>query len=35
MTEGELLAAFDSGEVTDSKTIAALFAWTRFRARER
>ena len=33
MTEGELLAAFDTGEVTDSKTVAALFTWTRFHAR--
>ena len=31
MTEVELLAAFDAGEVTDSKTIAALFAWQRYR----
>jgi ADP-ribose pyrophosphatase len=31
MTEVELLAAFDAGEVTDSKTIAALFAWQRHR----
>ncbi len=33
MTEGELLAAFDSGELTDGKTVAALFTWIRFRAR--
>ena len=33
MAEGELLAAFDSGEVTDGKTVAALFTWLRFRAR--
>jgi len=33
MTEDELLAAFDRGEVTDGKTVAALFTWTRFRAR--
>jgi ADP-ribose pyrophosphatase len=33
MTEGELLAAFDRGEVTDGKTVAALFAWHRHRAR--
>jgi ADP-ribose pyrophosphatase len=33
MTEVELLAAFDTGEVTDSKTVAALFTWLRFRAR--
>jgi ADP-ribose pyrophosphatase len=31
MSEAELLAAFDAGEVTDSKTIAALFAWQRSR----
>ena len=31
MTEEELLAAFDAGEVTDSKTIAGLFAWQRYR----
>ena len=28
MTEDELLAAFDRGEVTDGKTVAALFAGT-------
>jgi len=33
MTEDELLAAFDRGEVTDAKTIAALFAWHRHRER--
>ena len=33
MTEDELLVAFDSGNVTDGKTVAALFAWHRFRAR--
>jgi len=33
MTEDELLAAFDAGEVTDGKTVAALFTWIRFRAR--
>ena len=33
MTEGELLAAFDDGDVTDGKTVAALFAWIRHRAR--
>jgi len=33
MTEGELLAAFDAGLVTDGKTVAALFAWQRHRAR--
>jgi ADP-ribose pyrophosphatase len=33
MTEDALLAAFDAGEVTDGKTIAALFAWQRLRAR--
>jgi ADP-ribose pyrophosphatase len=31
LTEDELLAAFDRGEVTDAKTIAALFAWRRRR----
>jgi ADP-ribose pyrophosphatase len=31
LTEGELLAAYDRGEVTDAKTIAALFAWRRRR----
>lgn len=35
MTEDELCAAFDRGEVTDGKTIAALFAWQRQRARAR
>jgi ADP-ribose pyrophosphatase len=33
MSEGELLTAFDAGYVTDGKTVAALFAWIRFRAR--
>ena len=33
LREDELLAAFDAGDVTDGKTVAALFAWTRFRAR--
>ncbi|HQR10079.1 MAG TPA: NUDIX hydrolase [Casimicrobiaceae bacterium] len=33
MSEDDLLQAFDAGEVTDGKTVAALFAWTRFRAR--
>ena len=33
MTEDTLLAAFDAGLVTDGKTIAALFAWQRHRAR--
>ena len=33
LTEDEVLAAFDSGDVTDGKTVAALFAWHRFRAR--
>jgi len=33
MPEDELLAAFDAGLVTDGKTIAALFAWHRRRAR--
>ena len=32
MAEDELLAAFDAGEVTDGKTVAALFAWHRNRA---
>jgi ADP-ribose pyrophosphatase len=31
MTEDELLSRFDSGDVTDGKTIAALFAWLRRR----
>jgi len=31
MSEDELLAAFDSGVVTDGKTVAALFAWLRRR----
>ena len=35
MSEDALLAAFDAGQVTDGKTVAALFAWTRFRARRR
>jgi ADP-ribose pyrophosphatase len=33
MSEDELLAAFDAGRVTDGKTVAALFAWHRRRAR--
>ena len=33
MTEEELLAAFDGGDVTDGKTVAALFAWQRHRQR--
>ncbi len=33
MSEDELLAAYDAGEMTDGKSVAALFAWTRFRAR--
>jgi ADP-ribose pyrophosphatase len=32
MAEDELLAAFDAGEVTDGKTVAALFTWHRDRA---
>ncbi len=35
MSENELLAAFDRGELTDGKTIAALFAWQRRAARAR
>ena len=31
LTEAELLAAYDRGEVTDAKTVAALFAWRRRR----
>lgn len=31
MTEDELLAAFDRGEFSDGKSIAALFAWQRHR----
>ena len=31
MTEDELLTRFDAGDVTDGKTIAALFAWLRRR----
>jgi len=31
LTEDELLAAWDRGEVTDAKTVAALFAWRRRR----
>jgi ADP-ribose pyrophosphatase len=31
MTEDELLARFDCGDLTDGKTIAALFAWLRRR----
>jgi ADP-ribose pyrophosphatase len=34
LSEDALLQAFDAGRVTDGKTIAALFAWTRFRARQ-
>jgi len=34
LTEDELLAAFDRGEFTDGKSIAALFAWLRRRARQ-
>ncbi len=33
MTEKSLLEAFDRGEVTDGKTVAALFAWHRWRER--
>ncbi|MEO8345181.1 MAG: NUDIX hydrolase [Betaproteobacteria bacterium] len=33
MSEDALLAAFDAGVVTDAKTVAALFTWTRFQAR--
>ena len=33
MTEDELCAAFDRGDLTDGKTIAALFAWQRRRPR--
>jgi ADP-ribose pyrophosphatase len=33
MTEPRLLEAFDRGEVTDGKTVAALFAWHRWRER--
>jgi ADP-ribose pyrophosphatase len=33
MSEEALLAAFDAGEITDGKTVAALFAWLRIRAR--
>jgi ADP-ribose pyrophosphatase len=33
LTEDQLLAAYDRGEVTDAKTIAALFAWRRRRGR--
>ncbi len=33
MSESELMAAFDRGELTDGKTIAALFAWHRRAAR--
>jgi ADP-ribose pyrophosphatase len=32
LTQSELLAAFDRGEFTDGKSIAALFAWLRHRA---
>jgi ADP-ribose pyrophosphatase len=32
MSEDELLAAFDRGEVTDGKTVAALLFWQRHRA---
>ena len=31
LTESELLAAFDRGEFTDGKSVAALFAWQRSR----
>jgi ADP-ribose pyrophosphatase len=31
MTEDEVLAAYDRGELTDGKTVAALFAWQRWR----
>jgi ADP-ribose pyrophosphatase len=34
MSEAEMLAAFDAGDVTDGKTVAALFAWQRHRARQ-
>jgi ADP-ribose pyrophosphatase len=34
MTEAYLLEAFDRGEVTDGKTVAALFAWLRRRGRD-
>ena len=33
MTKDELLAAFDRGDVTDGKTVAALFMLQRQRAR--
>ena len=33
LTESELLAAFDRGEFTDGKSVAALFAWIRSRSR--
>lgn len=33
LSEAQLLAAFDAGEVTDGKTVTALFAWERQRAR--
>lgn len=33
MSEAELLDAFDRGALTDGKTIAALFAWQRYRAK--
>jgi ADP-ribose pyrophosphatase len=35
MSEDELMAAFDRGEVTDGKTVAALFCWHRQRVRSR
>jgi ADP-ribose pyrophosphatase len=35
MTEDGVLASYDRGELTDGKTIAALFAWQRARARQR
>ncbi len=35
MSEVELLDAFDRGALTDGKSIAALFAWQRYRAKTR
>jgi ADP-ribose pyrophosphatase len=35
MSEADLLAAYDRGELTDGKSIAALFAWQRWRALRR
>jgi len=35
MSEAQLLDAFDQGELTDGKSIAALFAWQRYRAKTR